>query len=106
MSASSFSDRCSASSGFVRSSSDFALVAVIWDSQTSSRGVRTGYLSIFEFLEAVSKLITRNAQKFGGAGLIPTASLYCLPNKRQLGFVERDAFIRQNKQRRTVTGSC
>ena len=73
------------------------------DYDISTRCVRAGHLSIFEFLEPVSKLITGNAQKFGGACLIPTTSLYCLSNKRKLGFVERDAFLRQNEERRAGT---
>ena len=45
-------------------------------------------LRLFNLLQSVAKLIARNAQQFGGAGLIACAPFHRLAHKRQLELLQ------------------
>src|SRR5215217_6677126 len=94
ISANSFSERSSASFGVISRSTDLASITVIGIKQRSGFGASAGDLPIIEFLQTVPELVPRNAQEFGGACLITTTSLDCLPHKRELSFIERNSLFR------------
>ena len=70
-----------------------------WDLQDHVLPSAVSDLYFFELLEAVSKLVARNAQKFGCTCLVAATSLDSLPDKRQFSLIERNTFIWQDKPR-------